>query len=333
MEILTERDAKVLCSSQAFMPSRQGDYINAGSRWVGDQLIAAFTHEGDLLKECFFISGTDSMSNKTYQPSVESVLKAEYLDEIFLAHSTQWSGNFQHFTIELLPKLMNYRKNILGVKLMASPASNNNLFLDICNLIGIPRDIILFPQLETCYNVKSLHFCGYEENMNCTEYTLNALKSFNQICKSHRLKESDIRKAYISRNNEVQDIENNNNQTGRQRFAKNEKDFIDQISLAGFNTLHMASKRVEEKISLLSNVETLLIPDGASSMNALFARNLKSVIILDTGLPDRHFLFTKLLIQYVFPDCKVEYVKSDRPTGAYTPFHINTESVKKVIHK
>ena len=175
MEILTERDAKVLCSNEAFMPRPQRDHTTPLCTLVSDQLIAAFTHEGDLLKECFFISDTDSIPNKTYQPSVESVLKVEYLDEIFLAHTNQWSDNFQHFLIELLPKLMNYRKNILGVKLMPSPQSENNLFLDICNLIGIPKDIILFPQWETCYDVKSLRFCGYEENMHCTEYTLNAL--------------------------------------------------------------------------------------------------------------------------------------------------------------
>jgi capsular polysaccharide biosynthesis protein len=322
MEILTERDAKVLYTKKKFMPMSVGGHEDFCD-------FAAFTHEGNLVEECFFTPGVALVPSKTYNPSVESVLKAEYLDEIFLAHSSQWSGNFQHFMIELLPKLMNYRKNILGVRLMPSPESKNNFFMDICNLIGIPRDIILFPQLDSSYNVKSLHFCGWEANMNCTEYTFNALKSFNQICKSQS-KESDVRKVYISRNNEDQDFENNNNQTGNNRLAANEKEFIDQISLAGFNTLHMASKRVEEKISLLSSVETLLVPDGASSMNALFARNLKNVIILDTGLGDTHFLFTKLLIQHVFPECKVDYIKSDRPTGMQIPFHINTKAIARL---
>lgn len=331
MKILTEKNAKVLCSSEDFMPRRQGDYTNIKSPWLGDQIVAAFDHEGHLLKECFFISRFDSVRANTYTRSMGSALKAEYLDEVFLAHTNQWSGNFQHFITELLPKLMNYRKNILGMKLICSPLSGNKFFFDICSLLDIPKDFIVVSEFETCYNVKSLSFCGYEENMACTEYTLNALKSFNQICKDRSSKESGTTRAYISRNNDVQDIQNNNNQTGNQRFAKNEKEFTDKISTVGFNTVYMANKSIKEKISILSNVETLLIPDGASSMNILFARNLKNVIILDTGVPDGHFSFTKSLVEHVFPKCKVEYIKSDRPTGGHSPFYINIAEVYKRI--
>ena len=329
MNIETKKSCRLLTSPNVvdFTLHIRQQHVSRATNFV------AIDSDCKIIRECFLNHPTI----KDLRFNDKSVARTHKIDKGFLCYSNHWSSNFQHLLVELVPKIVTYKDSILGkyddVPMILPPLLQNNLVRDICDLLGVPKASIvnLKPNLE--YKVGTLLYSdyrgarGHTGSGSANEYAFSCLKKVHNLVCSLPTASTASKNIYISRTDK-KDPQTNNGQNGANRTLSNETDLLESLKSRDFHCLFMGSTSVKEKASLLGNAETIIVPFGAGVMNIIFAKNIKRLVILDSGLDNGPFFFTSLC-NYIHPNCRCDFIPlmSKSASHVHSPFTIDPKLV------
>ena len=321
--IKNSSDCKLICFPDAVPSVEWCDFVA-----VDKQL--------NIIRECFFISprfkDVTQVNKKYIDETQENQIAAGYL-----CYSNNWSLNFQHFLQETLPKMVTYKNDVMNahtdVPILLPPTLNNRLAIDLLDLLEIPKEKRMWLEKESTYHVSKLFYSQYEP-VHVSDYPFNCLKLVNHLCEA--LPHGGNSNVYVSRN-EKQDLLNNNNAAGLKRVLSNEDDLVSSLEPYDFSCLHLGSTSIREKVSLLSQAETIIVPAGAGVMNIVFTRHLKHLIILGSGSGQYMIDNWIRLCNYIHTNCKCSYIPpttaavDDGTSNLHKPFTIDPRPVIEAV--
>lgn len=222
-----------------------------------------------------------------------------------------WETNYQHFIVEILPKLYNYlqlKKNIKDLKVVIG---DKKWIHDLIDKVVDENDIIV--QTENLL-FKKVYFCP-TTNINLRTPDENFYKITDVIKKVEYLSE-EKELIFLDR---MICPENR----GNTRIITNKEELLSRLNP---EIVFLENCTLQEKISKLSNTKTIITQHGANAMNLIFCSNIKNVIILcsDTFYASIDF-YRKILSCNVY----IFNSKNHDVFGENSPFSVDVERFMK----
>jgi len=324
--------------------------MNNAAFWTADPQFGVGPHPVDfvavdnnfkVIRECFLKS---SRVKEVYINELYKEEDTSHIDKGFLCYTNHWCRNFQHLLVELMPKMITYKRNFQeldNVPLLLPPLLQNTLVMDLLDLLEIPREQVNSLESGSSYHVDNLFYSDYDPQpgfkLRGFKYPLGCLKTLNKKCRSLAVScEPSKKLIYISRTEEPCAEFNNAQSGGRSRggngrILSNEEAMLESLKDYSIHPLFMGRTSVKEKVPLLRRVETLIIPSGAGVMNIVFADNLKKLIILASGLGRVYLDFFERLCNHLHPQCKFMVIQCTTGAFLHSPFTVNPNLVMEAL--
>jgi hypothetical protein len=195
----------------------------------------------------------------TVIPRVDLKLSGEYLHL-----GTVWSGNYYHWMLDVLPRLLfAERFDRLRAMPMIVQRGITQTQRESLRILGIPPDrIIEFNGHH--WQVEQLYYIQPGLTLNPTPLHVQWLRERFAL---HSLTRS-TRRLYISREDSTS------------RRVINERDLVKELGLYGFEVVTLRGRSFADQVQLFSEAEIIVGPHGAGFTNAVFAQPGASLIEL-----------------------------------------------------
>jgi glycosyl transferase family 61 len=256
--------------------------------------LAAVDEAGSVI-EGTFVHESESPPTLAEGPS----LPDQYLQSGFLFYTNPWSENFQHFFVELFPKLVDYmalrRLGRRRLPLLVPRRSHNRLTEEVFALFGISTDVVLL-EPDTRYHVEKLWSSGYTRDYRgITAKLLHAFTLLRQRLHTEPPTRSD-RRLYLARGQHP-DPTFNDNAGGAARVISNHGDLLEIMAQRGFETVTLGTSSLDEKVQRLSGCDVLVSPLGANLVNCLLMPppGPRKILILHSDAYQSHGYMAQLI--------------------------------------
>jgi capsular polysaccharide biosynthesis protein len=291
--------------------------------------------DGDLFKnvgiwEARYDRLLEKFSSVTFGKSSNN---PEYYKRAYILNPSVWAGSFFHLMTDDIPGLYKYADLLRSEDITIFVRNRNSVIEDCLEAFNIPSEKIVSLKPGTTYRIEEL---VYHENPNSQRFCLEAIvPAFTQIRKhfiSQPSKSSNTTQLYLPRWKEKSQ-KFNNSSASKERIILNEKEVISILKSKGFSVVNLGNKGFNKKGGILKNAERIVCPHGAGCLNAIFAPDIRRVIVLSTtGLSISDNRICKIL-KGVVHDLDVQtistHVESDEPYK--TPFNVDTEDLVSLL--
>ncbi len=267
-----------------------------------------------------------------------------HIESGFFCMANEWSvlGQYFHFFMEMLPKIVNYRENAMHLcPLLITKQTLRPYVREILDVLGIPKNKIIEIGRNQVYKVNEMYTCGWAgafpiecESLPRESVYLNIIR--NRCFQKYR-DTRGLRNIYISRK---ESRSANNQQVCLARFVVNEDELLDKLdqNRLHFDRVRLGESSIEEKVSILSSVDNLIMDAGSSVVNAMFAKNLQKAIILSDAWHHRYEIDSMThMVKNLHPECKIvevigKNISESRHEDKYeSPFWINPHAVIEAL--
>lgn len=206
-------------------------------------------------------------------PGAEQGLARERLDAGFLFYSDPWSCNFQHFLVELLPKMVDYLATRVrhgrSIPLLVPRWSQNQISREVFDLFGVSENVVILNP-DTVYDLDALYSSGYA--LDYSGITPKLVHSFrllrHRLSRGYRRPGTATRRIYLARDGGAAPAHNDNG-AGASRVITNHAALQEIMDQRSFESVTMGRFTLFEKMRRLSGCEVLVSPMGANLMNCL----------------------------------------------------------------
>lgn len=213
----------------------------------------------------------------------KSILKRKILvKEAYLA-TQEWGDNFYHFTLELLPNLINFHYCNPNVPILVPVSYKSKKFIvDYFSIIGIQP---IYFNGENVAFIKKLHVCPLPRVGVFNKLNLLNLKDKIEVKSLKIVYKPTFRKIYISRS------------SANKRKISNELAVIDYLNSVGFEIILAENIVLPNLISILSETAVLISNHGAGLTNIVHLQPGQTIIELKSHNDNywMYFSLSKLL--------------------------------------
>jgi len=216
----------------------------------------------------------DDISNMKNDATSRTI--KNYEEPVFLFYTFYYQVSFHHFLIQLIPKLKIFEKTTY--KMIIPKHTYTRLLKDIFNIYGINKNRIILIDDDYVHCFKQImhypHFCQWSCEKSVIDTYMHIRNNLNIIPTNTKTK-----RIYIKRDG-ISNSENNNSETGINRKIVNEKDLEQMLIQNGFVINSVGTLTIKEKQNLLSNCDIIIIQNGATLCNLLFAESPNKLLVL-----------------------------------------------------
>lgn len=198
--------------------------------------------------------------------------KKKILEKAIYLITPEAKGNYYHWMIDLLPRLLLIKKNNLSdfsersVILHFPPKSYEAETLDLLNISG--ENVVRIQPFELVV-VKDLVVANYYSNeRNFPKWKKTLLKEFKELVTTTNSSETEYKKVYLYRGNQ------------RIRRLIQEEDLVKILRGRGFKIVDPQKLRLVEQIQILKQARIVVSIHGAALTNIVFCEKGSSVIEL-----------------------------------------------------
>ena len=295
-------------------------------------LVITLDDKNKIVTECFFCKGvtgvlrwkvdTSSDQFKLFidgeRITTDSLIKRDHINHIdsgFFCQANEWGvlGQYFHFLWEILPKIVNYAENAMDIcPLLITQQTLRPYVKEILNILGIPEEKIITIKKNQAYRINELYTSDWRAYKTELSQLPRELHYFNILRKKAFEKYPDtlgLNNIYISR----KEVASPNNQhCSVSRMCVNEDEILNVLSEngLGFHRVRLGAVSIREKVLQMSSAENIIVAAGSSTMNILFSKEPKRVVILTDEFHHSHEIdYMKEQILHVNPDCQVFEIK------------------------
>jgi len=225
-----------------------------------------------------------------------------------------WDNNFQHFMIEVFPRLIVFLQLKKLIPELKCIITNIPYVIEIVSRIVNPIDIII--QNEG-YIIEHFYTCMLNYNFQQHKYLHECLNILTITLPIIIREKRNV--VFIDR------LDSKNN-VGNKRILLNKEDLLAYIKPDEIVTLEELT--INEIRNKLTNINTIITYNGANTIGILFGLNIKKLVIICHP----RFGICKGWYEYLFPSVEIFYIKnvfdtSDlyTDTSGNTPYYINME--------
>jgi hypothetical protein len=210
---------------------------------------------------------------------IKSILKRKiHIQEAYLA-TQEWGDNFYHFTLELLPNLINFHSCNPNVPILVPRSYKSKKFIvDYFSIIGIQP---MYFNGENVAYIKKLHVCPLPRVGVFNKLNLLNLKDKIEVNALKIEYKPPFRKIYISRSN------------ANKRKISNEQAVIDYLKTVGFEIILAENIYLPDLISILSETSVLISNHGAGLANIIHLQPGQTIIELKSH-NDNYWMYFSL---------------------------------------
>jgi hypothetical protein len=225
------------------------------------------------------LNGNTPGFNKYAKSLIKSFLKKKInIQEAYLA-TQEWGDNFYHFTLELLPNLINFHYCNPNVPILV-PISykSKNFIVDYFSIIGIQP---MYFNGENIAFIHKLHVCPLPRVGVFNKLNLLNLKDKIEVNTLKIAYKPPFRKIYISRSN------------ASKRKISNELAIIDYLKTVGFEIILAENIILPDLISILTETSVLISNHGAGLSNIIHLQPRQTIIELKSH-NDNYWMYFSL---------------------------------------
>lgn len=180
--------------------------------------------------------------------------------------SDHWSGEYYHWIIEALPRLLFYKSHLGNPLFVLSYRHQESYHKESLELLGVKPSDLFFMQKKTRYYVKEAYFCDFPGPIDIHRGNLINDISTKLINASQENSNPAWRKVYLSR------------QKAKRRRILNPEPLEEFLTAKGFEIVFTEEMSLRDQIKLFYETETLITVHGAGLSNILFMQENTNVI-------------------------------------------------------
>ena len=313
-----------------------GNLLEREPKEYGNTHILALTKDNEVIEELCL--GKDrSFLYREIIPNIQETNKNYFIEKAYIIYSL-WSSSFHHFVMELLPNIYYYKQNLLPLEYKMIVPSYNNVMAESLKLYDIPQEAIIYLESDATYNIKEASYSTLLSSIGTFTSQINAFKELRHkvIENISNTTNPDINeRLYITRHDVPSGLWNNNG-GGSSRRIDNEQDIIDYLILNKYDISSVGSKTFIEKAELLHNTRIVISPYGGNIFNCIFAKNLKTIIML---VPEETHgevnMMHDRMIKRIIPEIEIYHIIGKNTSNDQMPgnnrYIINIEDIKEYL--
>jgi len=259
-------------------------------------------------KSTFHTLNNSFVNTSLYLKSLFKILfrKKIFIEECFLA-SQEWGDNFYHFTLELLPSIVNFSLQFPNVPILLPTTYKSKKF--ITNYLSILCINPVYYDVQNIVKIKRLFVCNVARVGVFNKLNILKLKSHIEIDKLAIQYSIPFRKVYLSRTK------------ANRRKILNESDLCELLIKFDFEVYYAEDLEISALINILSETKFLISNHGAGLSNILHLQPGQTIVELKASNDNywMYFSLSKLL------DHKYYYLFSKSDSSNYRDSNIDVD--------
>ena len=231
-------------------------------------------------KSTFHTLNNSFVNTSLYLKSLFKILfrKKIFIEECFLA-SQEWGDNFYHFTLELLPSIVNFSIQFPDVPILMPITYKSKKF--ITNYLSILGINPIYYDVQNVVKIKSLFVCNVPRVGVFNKLSILKLKSHIETSKLAIQYTTPFRKVYLSRTK------------ANRRKILNESNLCALLVKFNFEVYFSEDLERSALINILSETKFLISNHGAGLSNILHLQPGQTIVELKAS-NDNYWMFFSL---------------------------------------
>ena len=260
----------------------------------------------------------------------------------FLFFANPWTVNYQHFFVELFPKLVDYlvvrARSRDPVPLLVPASCDNLLSRELFELFGVSRDVTIL-EPEGAWEVGTLYSSGFIPDYGGVGPKLVlAFRMLRERLGLHRRLGASTRRLYLARDPAPgANLERNDNAAGASRVIVNHDEVLKALGEHGFETVTLGANSLKEKVARIAGASVVVSPLGANLINCLFLSRPfpRTIVILHSDAYANHAYMETLINRVLGARIRFRFVPgvASDPVAVNSPYVLDMDALAGVIRK